>query len=90
LFNATSSILGGVYYPVTILPGWMQFFASLIPVTYALRAMRLALLQGAPLRELFSDILVLVIFSLVLLPASLLAFRYAVRRAKADGSLSHF
>jgi ABC-2 type transport system permease protein len=52
--------------------------------------MRLALLQGAPLRELFSDILVLVIFSLVLLPASLLAFRYAVRRAKADGSLSHF
>ena len=90
LFNATSSILGGVYYPVTILPGWMQFLAALIPVTYALRAMRLALLQGAPFRELFSDILVLVIFSLTLLPASLLAFRYAVRRAKADGSLSHF
>lgn len=90
LFNATSSFLGGVYYPITVFPGWLQFFAYLLPVTYALRAMRLALLQGASYEQLLPDLLVLLIFSGILLPASLLSFRYAVRRAKVDGSLSHF
>jgi ABC-type multidrug transport system ATPase subunit/ABC-type multidrug transport system permease subunit len=90
LFNATSSFLGGVYYPVTIFPGWLQFLAYLLPVTYALRAMRLALLQGATFQQLSRDILILALFSVVLLPVSLLTFRFAVKRAKVDGSLSHF
>lgn len=90
LFNASSSFLGGVYYPVTIFPGWLQLLAYLLPVTYALRAMRLALLQGASFQQLSTDIVILALFSVVLLPASLLAFRFAVRRAKVDGSLSHF
>ncbi|MEJ2265934.1 MAG: ABC transporter permease, partial [Anaerolineales bacterium] len=66
LFNATSSFLGGIYYPVTILPGWLQFFSYLLPVTYALRAMRLALLQGASTATILSDILVLAVFSAIL------------------------
>jgi ABC-2 type transport system permease protein len=90
LFNATSSFLGGIYYPVTILPGWLQFFSYLLPVTYALRSMRLALLQGASMATILSDILVLAIFSVLLMPASLLAFRFAVRRARVDGSLSQY
>ncbi|MEJ2304341.1 MAG: ABC transporter permease, partial [Anaerolineales bacterium] len=90
LFNATSSFLGGIYYPVTILPGWLQFFSYLLPVTYALRAMRLALLQGASTATILSDILVLAVFSAILMPASLLAFRFAVRRARVDGSLSQY
>jgi ABC-2 type transport system permease protein len=90
LFNATSSFLGGIYYPVTILPGWLQFFSYLLPVTYALRGMRLALLQGASTGAILPDILVLAIFSVLLMPASLLAFRFAVKRAKVDGSLSQY
>ncbi|HEX7974719.1 MAG TPA: ABC transporter permease, partial [Anaerolineales bacterium] len=89
-FNALFSLLGGVYYPITVLPGWMQTLSGLIPMTYALRAMRLALLQGASLASLAPDLLALAGFSLVLLPASLLAFRFAVRRAKVDGSLAHY
>jgi ABC-2 type transport system permease protein len=90
LFNATSSFLGGIYYPVTILPGWLQFFSYLLPVTYALRGMRLALLQGASTGAILPDILVLALFSVLLMPASLSAFRFAVRRAKVDGSLSQY
>jgi hypothetical protein len=33
---------------------------------------------------------VLAVFSVLLLPVSLVAFRYAVRRAKRDGSLTQF
>ena len=41
------------------MPDWMQTLAKLIPVTYALRAMRLALLQGASFAEIQNDILAL-------------------------------
>jgi len=90
LFNSLASLLGGVYYPIGIMPGWLQQIAGLIPVTYALRAMRLALLQGASVSELVPDLAALVGFSVVLLPLSLLAFRFAVRRARVDGSLTHY
>ena len=90
LFNALSSLLGGVYYPVAILPGWLQRLSRLLPITYSLRAMRLALLKGYSLSALASDILALALFGLVLLPLSLLAFRYAVHRAKVDGSLTQY
>ncbi len=88
--GALSSLLGGVYYPIEVLPGWLQPLSRLIPVTYALRAMRLALLQDAPLIELIPDLMILAAFGVVLLPLSLLSFRYAVRRARLDGSLTHY
>lgn len=90
LFSTLASLLGGVYYPVTVLPGWLQPVTALVPVTYSLRAMRLALLRGAPLAELASDLLALGLFSVILLPLSLIAFRYAVRRARMDGTLTHY
>ena len=72
------------------MPEWMQTVANLIPVTYALRGMRLALLQGASFAEIQNDILALAIFCVVLLPLSLIVFGYAVRIARIDGSLTHY
>lgn len=89
-FSAVSSLLGGVYYPTTILPDWLRWVSKLLPITYALDAMRLALLQGASLRLLLPDIFALLIFTVILLPLSLFSFRYAVNRAKIDGSLTQY
>jgi len=85
-----SGLLGGLYYPVSVLPGWLQKLAYLLPVTYALEGMRLALLQGQGLRDLWPIVAVLLIFSLTMLPVSVLCFKYAIRRAKRDGSLTQF
>jgi len=90
IFGTASSLLGGVYYPIEVMPIWMQSIAKILPVTYALRAMRLALLKGAPISSLLPDILVLMGFCVVLMPISLLIFRLAVRRARVDGSLTHY
>jgi ABC-2 type transport system permease protein len=90
VFGTLTNLLSGVFYPVGVMPEWMQFLSNFLPVTYALRAMRLALLQNASFSELLPDILILLAFCIVLLPASLVAFRYAVRRARDDGSLTHY
>ncbi|MFX1512352.1 MAG: ABC transporter permease, partial [Promethearchaeota archaeon] len=90
LFNAFSQVFGGVYYPITILPKWLQIFSYLLPITYSLRGMRFALLQGKPFEALAIDILALIVFSIVLLPVSIILFRYAVRISKREGTLAHY
>jgi ABC-2 type transport system permease protein len=90
IFSTLNGLLGGVYFPVSMFPEWLQWISALLPTTYALHAMRLALLQGAQASELWLDLLALCLFCLVLTPLSLLAFRYAVRQAKIDGSLTHY
>ncbi len=90
IFNSVGLLLGGVYYPVEILPPWLQALSRLLPITYALSAMRQALLNNASFAELWPDIAALGIFCIVLVPLSLLGFRQAVHRAKVDGSLAHY
>jgi len=37
VFKSLASLLGGVYFPITVLPDWMQLLSRLLPATYALR-----------------------------------------------------
>jgi ABC-2 type transport system permease protein len=90
LFNSFAVLIGGIYYPVEILPNWLEVVSKLLPITYALRAMRLALLNGASWATLAPDLLALATFCIVLFPLSLVAFRYSVERARLEGSLTHF
>ena len=90
VIGSVSSLLSGVYYPIAVLPMWLQAAAKIYPLTYTLDAMRRALLTGASTLELLPQIGVLAGFSVALLPLSLLAFREAVKQAKRDGSLTQF
>jgi ABC-2 type transport system permease protein len=90
LFGGASSLLAGVYYPITVLPNWLEPLSRVLPLTYALDAMRLAMLKGVSLYEVRFDILVLLGFSLILTPLSFLAFRQALKWAKKEGSLIQY
>ncbi len=88
-FLGVSSVVGGMLFPVSILPNWLQIVARVNPVTYALDAMRAALLGGAGLSKIAHPLVILLLFAIVLLPASMLAFSWALRRTKITGTLSH-
>jgi len=90
ILGTVSGLLGGVVFPVALLPPWIRWVSSLLPVTYALDGMRKSLLASAGFAEVLPDIAALAVFNIILLPVSLLAFRLAVRKAKKDGTLSHF
>jgi ABC-2 type transport system permease protein len=89
LFLGISSIVGGMLFPISILPQWLQILAHLNPVTYALDAMRAALLEGASVRTIAQPLLILLLFAVLLLPTSTLAFSWALQRTKINGTLSH-
>lgn len=84
-----SGLLGGMMYPVSILPGYLQAVARLIPITYALEGMRAALLGGATFHQLWPSIIALLIFAAILLPLSFFTFAWALRRTKITGTLTH-
>jgi ABC-2 type transport system permease protein len=89
LIVGASSLLGGMMYPVSVLPASLQWLARLLPVTYSLEGMRDALLAGASFAQLWPAVRALLIFAVVLLPLSSFVFAWALRRTKITGTLTH-
>jgi ABC-2 type transport system permease protein len=80
-------VVSGVYYPVSVLPGWMQALAKISPATYALRGCRHAILDGAGVGVLWGEIWPLLIIGAVSVPLGLWVFRTGERYAKKHGKL---
>ena len=90
LVSSASVLLGGVFYPPQDMPAFVGDLSRLLPITYALRALRRSLLKGAAFSDLLPDIGALLLFAAVLLPLGIVAFRFAVRKARQDGSLVQY
>jgi ABC-2 type transport system permease protein len=85
--QGTLLVVSGVYYPVSVLPEWMQFLAKFSPATYALEGIRRAILEGDGLTELGDQIWPLVLIGIVSIPLGLWAFRRGELYAKRHGKL---
>lgn len=90
IFTSLSRLLGGVYYPVAILPAWLQKAAYSIPLTYSLEGMRMALLSGEGIANLKKELAALLIFTVFSLVLGGAAARFAIRRARRDGTLGQY
>jgi ABC-2 type transport system permease protein len=90
LIGAASWLLGGVFYPIDAMPAWLQPLSRLLPITYALEALRPALLGGIGVVEVLRLAAPLIVFAAIVLPASLFAFTAAVARARREGTLRQF
>lgn len=90
LIGGVSFLLGGVAYPVSELPGWLQPISKMLPITHGLNGMRSLLLEGQALSEIWPQLLILGLFVAVCLPLSLLCFQKAVNIARRDGTLLHY
>jgi ABC-2 type transport system permease protein len=78
-------VVSGVYYPVSVLPGWMQWISKISPATYALRGCRNSILYGAGLA--WADVWPLLVIGFFSIPLGLLIFRAGERYAKQNGKL---
>jgi len=90
VINTLEGLLGGIYFPITVMPAWLQFLAKFLPITHAIRAIQLAVYRGCSLGELRNEIGFLVIFCTLLVPFSFSSFNYALKRARLQGSLPQY
>ncbi|MDX6519647.1 MAG: type transport system permease protein [Gaiellales bacterium] len=80
-------VVSGVYYPVSVLPDWMQWISVISPATYTLEGCRAAILNGAGPGAVWGDIWPLLVIGTVAVPLGLAVFRRGERYAKQHGRL---
>jgi ABC-2 type transport system permease protein len=80
-------VVSGVYYPVEVLPQWMQWISVISPATYALDGMRDAIIDGDGITKMGDEIWPLVVIGIVSVPLGLEVFRRGERYAKRHGKL---
>jgi len=80
-------LVSGVYYPISVLPDWMEPLATVSPATYVLKGMRAALLDGTPTLALGPSILPILILGALTLPIGVAIFGWGERYAKRTGRL---
>lgn len=90
VISMLSAFFGGAYFPIEILPQKLKLISYCLPITYSLRSLRHALLQGYPCKALLFDITMLLLFCIILFPLSIWAFKYAAQKAKLAGTLAHY
>jgi ABC-2 type transport system permease protein len=78
-------VVSGVYYEVSVLPGWMEWISKISPATYALRGNRDQILHGAGLA--WGDVWPLIILGIASVPLGLAVFKTGERYAKKHGKL---
>jgi ABC-2 type transport system permease protein len=76
--------LACVYYPVTVLPHWLQYAAWALPPTYVFEGMRALLIDHVFRADLMTEALAI---NVVLLIASFAIFLALLRSARRHGSL---
>ena len=98
IFQGSLLLVSGVYYPVEILPKWMQLFSAISPATYTLSACRKLIgvgnpastpghLAGAPLSAVTHELLVLALMGAMIMPLGLWVFGRIETWAKRAGKL---
>ena len=85
-----SAMLGGVTYPTKLVPSWIGRFSDVIPMTYGLRAVRRITIDDWPFHAVLGDVGILALFCVGFLTVGSLAMTYALRRARAEGTLSQY
>jgi ABC-2 type transport system permease protein len=85
--QGTMLVVSGVYYPVSVLPTWMEWLSKVSPATYTLRGIRSAVLEGAGPVAVWGDIWPVLVIGAVSIPLGLWVFNRGERYAKRHGKL---
>jgi ABC-2 type transport system permease protein len=90
-FGLTIMTLGsGAFFPLALLPGWVESLASVNPMAIAIDGMREPLLGTVNWGETVYGLAILLPFSALSLAAGVMAFRAALRRERRRGTIGHY
>ena len=81
------TLTSGAYFPLSVLPGWIQTLADINPLTSAVDTLRDTLLGDAGWAEVGTTLTVLAPASLLTLAIGVAAFRAALLRERRRGTL---
>jgi ABC-2 type transport system permease protein len=80
-------LCSSVYYPIEVLPAWMQPIAAINPATYTLDAIRASWIDGLPLSASWPQVWRLLATAVVLVPLGMVVFTMGERYSMKHGKL---
>jgi ABC-2 type transport system permease protein len=83
-------LISGAYFPLTLLPGWLQTAAAVNPIALAIDGMRETLLGGGGWAEVVPAIAVLLPLSVLSLLFGIAVFGLALRRERRLGAVGAY
>lgn len=84
------SLLGGFFFPVALLPSWIQWAAEVQPFTPAVELLRHLLVNTPTTESMTAALVKLVLFAAVLLPVGLWALRTSIRHGQKRGTVTEY
>jgi ABC-2 type transport system permease protein len=75
LIMLPSIFLGGFFFPIEAMPGWLQAVTYVVPLRYMLVIIRGIILKGVGLRVLYQEVLALLAFGVVIMLLAAARFR---------------
>lgn len=83
-------VLSPVRYPVQSLPSWAQMVSSILPLTYALIAVRSLMLLQYDITAVYYEILFLFIIDMAAIFLGFYLFNWMEEKTKKSGTISHY
>lgn len=83
-------VFSPVRYPVASLPLWGQIIGRLLPLTYALIAVRSLILLKQNLPAIYLEILALLIIDGIMILTGFYLFNWMEEKTKTSGTISHY
>ena len=84
------SLTSGLYFPVALLPGYLQWLSEVQPFTPAVDLLR-NLLVGTPLKgTAWADVAKMIGFLIIMIPLGLVALRAGLRHAQRRGTIMEY
>lgn len=93
LYSIAASVLSGAFYPVELLPDWLEPLSWIIPHTYVIQALRRVLMPAGdnlPGPSAGQAILALLVFSVIVYPIALWTFGRLLEYGRKVGALSGY
>jgi len=80
MFQFPMMFLSGVFFPIQQMPEFMQWISRVIPLTYAIEAMRKVMILGGNFVAVQGELIVLVVFGAVSLAIAVPVFRRVITK----------
>ncbi|MGA2574036.1 MAG: ABC transporter permease [Candidatus Methanomethylicaceae archaeon] len=72
--------LSGVFFPIQLMPWYMQDISKVLPLTYASDALRRVMVLGAGVPAIANDLIILIVFGAVMIAIAVPVFRKTMTR----------
>ena len=83
-------LLGGVYFPIAVLPKWLHKVSDFLPITYSLSAARKSMFYAQSILDMKEELIILLIFSILICSGGHVFFNWSLKKAKLKGLLASY